>query len=409
MKLFQNSGQFGDLKSMEVKINDKDVTDSVLSVYIYQDVFAPTNTANIIVNDTANLLQTVPIRAGTKVEIEFETEHGSENDGKSKWEMVVYRVGDKDVTNSKAQTYTVYCAHVSFINNQTKKIQKAFKDKKADQVVKEIAGQLGGGGVITEETSENISLVIPNWTPFYAVGWITKFSMKDKAADYLFFQDFENNWIFKPFETLFESDEESCGVTFKIMPTSVGGREKKIEDYTMIISKYHFEHYDALNNMASGFYKSKLLTYDFIEKKFETEVFNFGQDCKKDAERLEVDEAAIMASEDSNISFLPKHEGLFDSGVSYLDSSKDWSGSRKSSIMKFEQDKMVAQMPGSAKSREWFGKNCEIDLPDQIGENDEEFDERRRGRYLITSIAHMLTGGTYMVNIEFTKKRLEKK
>lgn len=406
MKLVHNSGQFGDIKSFTVKINDKDVTEAVLSVYIYQDVFSPTNTCNIIINDTANLLQEVPIFAGASVEIEYETDHGSENDGKAKWNLEVYRIGEKDVTNSKVQSYTVFCAHTSFVKNQSKKIKKAFKDKKVNEIITEIAGDLGGS-VDVEECDENATCIIPNWTPFYAISWVSKFALKDKAADYMFFQTHDDNWVFKPFELLFESDEESCGVTFRILPTAL--HPNKDVDYTMVFSKYHFEHYDALSNLAGGFYRSKLLTYDFIEKEWSTKDFTYGQDCKKDAERLEVDNSVLMSAEDAVITFLPKHPGMFDDGDSYLENSEDWNGSRKSSLMKFEQDKMIAQLPGSAKSREWFGKNCEIDLPDQIGEHEEEFDKRRRGRYLITAVTHAFASGTYNVNIEFTKKRLEKK
>lgn len=406
MKLFHNSGQFGDLKTFTVKINDKDVTEAVLGVFIFQDVFSPTNTCNISINDTANLLQEVPICAGASVVIEYETEHGSENDGKAKWELEVYRIGEKDATNSKVQSYTAFCAHTSFVQNQSKKVKKAFKDKKVNEVITEIAGDLGGG-VDIEECDENVTCIIPNWTPFYAISWVSKFALKDKAADYLFFQTHDNSWVFKPFELLFDSDDESSNVTFRILPTATSANCDV--DYTMVFSKYHFEHYDSLANLAGGFYRSKLLTYDFIEKEWCTEEFTFGQDCKKDSERLEVDNKTLMDAEDAVISFLPKHPGMFDEGQSYLDNSKDWNGSRKSSLMKFEQDKMIAQMPGSAKSREWFGKNCEIDLPDQIGVNNEEFDKRRRGRYLITAVTHAVSAGTYTVNVEFTKKRLEKK
>lgn len=406
MKTFQNSGAFGDLKKFKVEVNDEDITDAVSSCFIYQDMFSPTNTATIVVNDTANLLLNIPIFAGASVKITYETEHGSDNDGEKEWVMEIYKIGEKDVTNPKVQTYTLFAAHSAFTRNQTKKIQKAFKDKKVSAIVQELAGQLGVG-VDAKSSDGNVSVLIPNWTPLYAINWCAKFALKSNAADYVFFQKHDDTFVFKPFEFLFSSDDESSGITFTIKPTGIVDSTGDPGDHTTIVTRYHFEHYDALSNMASGYYKSKLLTYDFIEKTFEETPFSFGDDCPKDLEKLRTDSGTLMSGEDANITFSPLHPGMLED-PSYLDTSSKWSGSRKSSLMKFEQEKLMIQLPGSAKSCEWFGQNCEFNLPSQVGEEGEEFDKQRRGRYLITAMAHMFTGGMYILNAELVKKRLEK-
>lgn len=408
MKTFQHSGQYGDLKKFEVMINDKDVTEAILSCHIFQEIFAPTNTSNLVINDTNNLMMNVPIRAGSKISIKYETEHGSENDGEKTWEMLIYKVGEKDAPNSKHQTYTVFAAHESFFKNQTKKIQKSFKNKTAVKIAQDIVEEFLGGEIETEDSDGNMSLIISNWTPFYAVNWLSKIATKNNAADYVFFQNHEDKWIMKPFEKIYAEDSESSGIKLRVRPTAIRNDSGDIDDdYTTIVGKYQFEHYDAISNVSSGYYKSKLLTYDFIGKKFDSKVFTFGDDCPDDKTKLKTDDEFLMAAEDTNISFLPMHPKMFDSGPAFTDTSAKWHGSRKSSLNKFEQEKLIVQLPGSAKSCEWFGKNIEFDLPSQDSMSGEDYDTTRRGKYLVMSIGHMITGGTYKVNLELVKKRLE--
>jgi hypothetical protein len=82
--------------------------------------------------------------------------------------------------------------------------------------------------------------------------------------------------------------------------------------------------------------------------------------------------------------------------------------SRKSNLMKFEQNKIIFQIPGSAGAAKWFGKSVTIDLPSSNSlDSDEPIDKRLRGKYLITNMAHMINKDRYMINIEACKKRLE--
>lgn len=406
MKVFQHSGQYGDLKKFSVKIQGKDVTSAITSLNVFQDIFTPTTTAMALVNDTNNLLMNIPIRAGSEIEIEYETEHNSPNDGEKTWKMVIYKVGEKTVHNSKHQTYSIYASHEALMKNQVKKIVKVYKNQPGSSIVSSIVGEFLGGEVETTGSEGNVTVIVPNWTPFYAINWVAKFSLSSNAADYVFFQNHEDTFVYKPFEQLFAESEV---VTFTIKPTAIRDDAGNIDgDYTTITGRYQFEHFDALANLSSGYYRSKLFTYDFIEKKWENSTFRFGDDCGADAAAMKTDDQNLLQAEDANVSFYPLHPEMMDAGPSYLDKSEDWVGSRKSSLQKFEQEKLLIQLPGSGKCCEWFGKSCVIDLPAQDSISKEEFDTQRRGKYLIASIGHMFTGGTYTANFELVKKRLEK-
>lgn len=401
-------GKPGDLKKFVVRINEMDVTEAVVSAHIFQDMFAPVNTVMLNFSDTNNLLMNLPILPGSKLTIELATEVGSETaDGELSWEFVIYRIADRDMLNSKHLVYSIHAADQALIVNQSKRVRRSYSDMKVTDIAKSILTEYIGAGCDDHPSDNNTHVIIPGWTPFYALSWLLKSALKDGAADYVVFQQPDSRFSFKTFEQLYSSDEESSGITFVIRPTNmkddIGG---DLHDYTTVINKYHFEHFDAMANMTSGYYKNQLATYDLIKKKWETADFSLGDDNAADKKAHALDNDILASSAESNITFMPKHPGMSIKST-YLDNADKWQTSRKSSVHKFDQEKLVIQLPGSARSAEWFAKNCMVDLPSQDFQSDEEFDKQRRGRYLVTAVAHMINKDAYMINMELIKKRLE--
>lgn len=405
----EKGGSWGDLKNLAVYVNDTDITEAVLAVQVFQDLFAPTTTGIVNLLDTTNLLMTLPIRAGAKLRVVLETELNCIGDGEQTWEFVVYKVGDKSVNSDKTQTYSLYAADRAFLLNQTKRIFRSYQNQTTDQIASNIITEFLEAEADTHEADSSVSMIAPGWTPFYALGWLLKTSIKENAADYAFFQTYDGKFSFKSFEKLYSDDGEYSDITFVVRPTNL--RDEKgdsLYDYSTSINMYHFDHFDAISNLSSGFYKNKTVSYDFINKKWDSKSFTFGDDNAEDKKMMKVDEDFILDAENVNISFVPKHPGMFDSGESYLDRAETWQTSRKSSLLKFNQEKLIIQFPGTAKSCQWFGKSCDVDLPSQNSlDPDEVYDKQRRGRYVITAMAHMIGKDTYVVNAEMVKKRLE--
>lgn len=400
--------KLGDMTKFIVRIDGNDVTEAVYSAHVFQSIFSPTNTAVLNFNDTNNLLMNLPIKPGSVVQIELATEVGSDtSDGEQSWEFVIYRISDRQMENAKQMTYSVHAADRLMMINQTRRIRKSYSDKKVSDIVKSVFKEYLNTEVKVEETDNNTHVVIPGWTPMYATAWLQKIAIKDGAADYVLFQNYSGDYSFKPYERLFSSDDEKSGITFTVKPTNMRDADgAALYDYTTVINKYYFEHFDAMVNLTGGFYRSQLARYDLLEKKWETTTFALGDDVPDDKSTYVFDSDIMGEEYEANMSFLPAHKGMA-SKSTYLDDADTWLLSRKNSLQKFEQEKLVIQLPGSGRSAEWFGKNCEVDVPAQDFESDEEFDKQRRGRYLITAIAHMINKDAYMINCELVKKRLE--
>lgn len=407
MSTAQSSSNFGDLKKFIVAINDKDVTAAVISAHVFQEIFSPTTTAIINFLDTSNLLMTLPIRSGTKVKVEIETDMNCAGDGEQTWEFVIYKIADKVAGSQGTLEYSVFAADEAFLLNQTKRIYKSFPGKKTSEIAQNVVQEAFGKKLEVDDSDNIMQMIVPGWTPFHTMSWLLQTSTKDGAADYAFYQKHTGDFAFKSFENLYSNPDEYSEITFQVRPANL--RDEKGDsmfDYSTTIGVYWFDHFDGLSNLASGYYTSKTASYDFMTKKWETKTFKFGDDNAEDKKYLKVDSEYMMDTEDSNISFMAKHDGMF-KNAAYSDTADAWIASRKSSLMKFEQEKLIIQFPGTAGAAKWFAKSCDVDLPAQDSMSDEEFDTQRRGRYVITHMAHMINKDTYKINAELVKKRLE--
>lgn len=408
--LVENQTRPGDLTKFVVKIGDNDISDAVTDAHIFQDIFSPNWTANIILRDSSNLLMILPILPGDKVTVEIETKMGSETDDLKEFSFIISAITDKILENPGTYSYTLACVHETSIKQQTKRISKAYTDKKVSDIVKNICQEYLDGDCEAIETDNSVSLLVPNKAPLSAIAWISKMALKDKAADFFFYQIDDDKYAFKNFETMFSSDEENVPVTLTNGVTELRDEKANYQiDYMLNIGQYHFQHFDAVSNLNTGFYKNKLLSYDVVNKKWESKVFTYGDDCPQDAEMKSWDDPIFDNAENFSISFKPKHPGSFSRGSNACDSAGDWLTSRKSAIQKADQERLIAQLPGGVGTWKWLGKNINVDILSQEDRSGETKDKYRDGKYVVACVAHMISKAFYAVNLEMVKKRLNEK
>ncbi len=400
----------GDLQKFVVTVDDIDITNAVTDAQVFEEIFSPYWTANIIIADTQNLLMTLPIRPGSRLTVTAQTNLQSPTDDEKTFEFIVAGISDKQLTNTGTYSYVLSCVDEVMFSQQTKRISRGFVDKKVSNIISSIGSEFLGGDVEVDETDESVSLIVPNLSPLNACAWLSKMATKEGAADFFFFQTDKNKFSFKSLESMFASDEESLPITLTNKHASMTDDKGNLEiDYTLNIGQYHFEHFDSVSNMATGFYKNTVVSYDLINKKWDKKVFTYGDDCKADAEMKTWDNPIFDGAENASISFRPKAPGAFSRGTGVMDLADVWHPSRKSSVQKADQERLIVQMPGGVGTWKWIGKNITVDLPSQEEMSGEKMDKYRRGRYVVVCVAHMFSKAAYAVNLELVKKRLNEK
>lgn len=402
-----HSAAYGDIKNLKLEVDGNNITLFMTTISIYQDIFTPCWSAIISVDDSANILMNTPIRPGSEITFSVETDVESILDGQKTYTFIIYKIDDKIQKGQMHLSYNIYCASKGFLTNQTRRVQRTYSNMKPEEAVSNMCSEYLGGSVTNSDKSDvNYHVIIPNWSPFITGWWFAKLALLENRSDYIFFmKDFDEYW-FKSIEVLYT--EEDSGITFKQKPSNFRNDAGDFEDdYCIMMLKYNIDHYDGMGNLSSGYYRSKILSYNMITKKWEQKVFSYGDDLDKDKEMKPweiYDEA-----ENANISFLPLHPGHHENPT-MDDQVQTWHTSRKSRLMKLEQDKLQMQILGGAKTWELLGQKCKVELYSHQDQNDEDlFDKHFQGDYLISHVNHFITQSSYYNNLELIKIRHDEK
>lgn len=402
-----NSGRLGDVKSFQVMAGSVDITNAVTTANIWQDIYTPSWSAQLGVQDTVGLIKEIPLTQGCDITIKVETDLGNDLlDGIKTYEFVLYKISDHVLRKSKHQAYVLHLVSREFLKNQGVRVSKHYS-KTADQIVQSVISDYLGGSVTTTGATHKVDVIIPNWSPFVSASWLCKSAINGSAADYVFFMKDSGSFQFTPVEQMYSSN--SSGLTFIQRIADIRDNSGNIDlEKIIAIKGYSVEHYDGMSNLVGGYFGSTTAHYDFVQKRWGKKEFAFGDDNGADGGKKGFKGEFFEAAKDANISFVPHYEKLFGDNKSIYDSSDDWSGSRKSSVMKLEQNKLFVQLPGGASYWKFLGMSCNVDLHSQEDLSGEEYDKYFKGQYLITAIHHYFDSDVYTVNLELVKKRLEK-
>jgi hypothetical protein len=403
MTEFVKSAVASDLKKFRVKCGGQEISEQCLHTGIFQEIWMPTWTCAIGVNDMNNLLMNIPIRMGVDLSIKIQTQVESEMDSTKEFKFKVSHITDKKMLNEKAWYYTLIGVGEELIKNNKIRVQKSYANILASTIAEGLANKIG----ITlekEATDNTLHTIIPNLTPMHAIAQIQKASIKNGAADYLFFQKDSGLYIYKPFEKCYN---ENSGFIFKQKVNHIRNDAGNIEeDYCLAFHKYQFqEHSDGIGGQSTGYMASKVEEFDFISKEADEKTFNYGDDVGADKSKKLW--KGDWEEPKSNITWQPKHNDMV-AGKSIIDHNKDYISSRKSNLFKLDDNKLLIQCPGGVKSWTGIGKYCKVKLPSHQDVSKTKMDDMFEGKYLIAAIGHMISRNGYFVNYELVKKRTKK-
>ena len=401
--------QFGpnDLKTFRIQANGVDISSMVLAVDIFQELFNPSWSSQIAFIDTQNMLMNIPINPGTEISITLETDYPN-NESKT-FRFVVYKISDRVMIGQDQIGYFLNCVSKEFFSNQKKRVSKAFKNMTPGDIVSTILNDNSLGSLENVDVdAQRYTTIIPNMSPFAAINSIVRFTTRD-AADYWFYQVDDAKFELKSYNEMLVN---RSGVEFKqLNPNLLDDSNKNVpEDHFFNIESFEFvQHHDSMSNYAAGYYGSKILKHDIHTKSFSEHVYNYGDDIPSDKSYAPFNTAQFSGAQDSHITFAPMNSGLFGENITTpSDTSEDWIQSRKSNVMKLEENRLVATVPGVVGHYKLLGKQVNVQLPSyQDIDESELLDKYLKGSYVVTAIRHVISSDSYKIILEMGKKRLE--
>jgi hypothetical protein len=404
--------QPGQIQTLIVEIDDKDYSKLCTSVEIYQDIFSPTWSANMMLMDSVNIQTNDGITVGSEVFIELETSDNKPcgKDYAKQYHFVINNISDKILIKKRVYGYKISMITKELYISMNNRVSKYYGKMPPNEIVNKILQDGGVGGEIeADDDPTQYDVIIPNWTPFVAINWVAQFAqVPSKGADFVFFQsDDEQKYKFKSVEKMFE--EESTDL--KYITKERGYRKNSIsedEDSFLKINKFQMiTELDGLRNTAMGFFGNKSIEHDIVDKKITEYEYTYSEDAPDDKTKKPFKGDHFEDSTKSSISFRTKHIGMTDGAPNPAETHDKWRGSRKSHQMKLETNRLLIEVAGSACLWDTLGKTIYLEIHPQEDKSKENLDKYYKGDWLVMAIRQTVNITDYVVVFELGKKRLE--
>jgi hypothetical protein len=396
-----------DYDQIIINIDGVDVSGIVGQTEIYQDIFAPVWSCTVVFLDTQNQLMNLPIKPGSEIEIILETSAPKPCQGKVTFNFVAFKISDRELIKQETYTYMVHGISKEYFDDQRKRVSKYYNGT-ADSIAKKIISDSGIGKITDASVDSNkYDVIIPNLSPFTAIEWLTTFTKTPNAgADFCFYQLADDKFAFNSIEDMF--NDKSDFKLKQLAPDVKINSEEKEDSYISIQQYQIISQIDALPNFEMGFFGSKTVSHDIINKKFTESEYKYGDDLAVDKTFAPFSGDVFDDAGNANISFVPLHGEVAEKAIVPNETHKNWKGSRKASVMKLETNRLIVDIPGHACLYDQLGRTIEVELPSHQDVTLEKHDEYMKGDYLVTAIRHII-GKEYTIFMELSKKRMSKK
>lgn len=406
----------GDYKLTDVKIGSArgiifDVFDFVTDINIYEDMFSPTMSGNITLNDAQDMVNLLPMIGEEKLLITFKSPTMTDSDGLVEQAFYIYKMTDRVYTAERAVSYKLHFVSFETIRDINSKISKGYAGTISDIVEQFLKGDVQTEKQVNVEKTKNTIIYTSNyWSPFTNINFLAKrsVSLLNDAANYVFF---ENNKGFQyvSLDSLFTKDSKATYVHDN--STRKGGAggssNRSIIDDLQRITEYRISTaYDYINRVESGMYASRLITHEIMTKTYNIQTLQY-KDQFSSHNHLNKYPTATGSLPNKTFGFTDVQPRALETYNNFkTDGMKDWYLKNIMQMAEINQFMMEMTVPGRSDLcvgdiiDVYIYRNTPIKAKDTEGDI---IDKTFSGRYLVTSLCHELNREKHNIHMSLMK------
>ena len=397
-----------------------DVFGSYKSLNIYEDLFSPSITAQLTLEDASGILNFLPIIGQEKVNISFVTQGLTEF---TELEMIVNKITDLE-SNVSTQTYNLELVSVDMIANFEKRISEYFEGS-ATEIAEKCFERLESKKTFEFEESEDkydeeLGVVIPNMTPMKAISFLCgkAFHEEYKSSSYMFYET-SKKYVMKPMEMLVEEEPKNEFLLGAYKNAGVDGKDTvdtNIENKKAISYKF-LSNFSVLDNITNGVFASKVSTVDMLtrnktdlehsmwEDHEEYKYLNYDKDNKNTSGPIfDVSgkgKQYMKVDEDTSVRFIVPEVEVKEGRPMYNQEKIFRQRLFYTNLM----NNIKCEVSVYGDSDLVVGDTVNLTLPlfTRVDMGEEWKDKYYSGKYLITGIRHILAGDHYTTDLELVK------
>ena len=384
-----------------------ELADIVGELNIYEDMFSNTLSANIIVEDTWNIIGKFPIVGHELITILMDT---PEAENEMVLEFRVYKIDDYEKTSQRAATYTIQLISAEYLLNLGQSISKSYPNSLTSDIVRSIFDDLYlresdmNVKFVDIEPTQNVNDIwIPNWKPFEAINWLASKSVPETkmGSNYMFYEN-RDGFNFKSIETLADV-EDPVETYFQTVKSVTQGSNPNvpIKDQHLALTNYSIEHtFDIVSNISMGLYASKVIYHDMINRTYAVNDYNY---VTKWSEHKHIGESMLVSSTEEHDEYQNNSSSYqrvipISAGAQGLDNEAQ---DRLSQLQQLNSFKMNATIQGDVNRK--VGDIVEIEIPSNEVDENIVLDPFYSGRYLVTALRHVINNNGHWMHMELVK------
>lgn len=293
---------------------------------IYESIETPFIMGDVTIQDSIELIQTLPIVGGETLKIAFRIPGTSSSDLMDFKEMIVYKISDRKAIGQhggKSQSYKLHFISKDILQNLNTSVSRSFNLKRVDEMINTILDEYIKTSLDREidRTADKYKVVVPNDYPFKAIRWLnkTRGRSSDNKADYVFYVASNKSkgpkYFYKSLTNLFTQDS-TFNIEFKVQNVS-NSDNIDISSAAHNVQSFNIgEAGNLLQNRTDGTYAEKVVVMDTKTKRSATTIKKLPIDDKSSffteipTTSQPVNKKVVYGAKPSSsgIDYLEKHE-----------------------------------------------------------------------------------------------------
>ena len=263
-----------------------DIKPLCIEVNLYEDIFKPAVTIDIVLEDAKGLIERFPIVGDERIGISFKTPSMEDY---IEVEFDVYKISSVAKTGERRRSYALFGISPEARINLLKEVNNAYKGS-CKEIVNNVyttyftdAAQFPlPKTVVSSESLGTQHFVGVGETPFAFIRKVANEAQSGEfpASNFLFYETLDREFIFKTIDEMIDSDavEDYYFADAGAVRRNLKSEKDTIHDYQTILDLSIDESIDTIKNTALGGYKNVVQRLDPVTKTYSQQVFEYDKE-----------------------------------------------------------------------------------------------------------------------------------
>jgi hypothetical protein len=259
----------------------QNVTNQVIAIEMFEDLFSPFISGNVVVKDSLDLANLFPFTGEEYINLTIRTPSYDEPEKIINTQYYIYKMTDRELMGDRSVVYVLHFISSEGIADLNKKLSKTFTGRVSDLARGLITDKLNGletrKKVFIEATSNNVAFISNYWSPVRNLNYLAAAASNgNTAVDYVFYEN-RVGFNFNSLEYLYQQPVKQTFIydSYSRDFTADGKAIRNVEeDYKRIVDISIPEAFDYMDKNRSGMFSSRMISYDLTTKQYINKTFD---------------------------------------------------------------------------------------------------------------------------------------